>query len=366
MLNAPSKNPLTPDGRYIVVRGRLWRAANPVLSDERRVALVAELMDARRAVGRAKRSADPAAEQSARAAVNAAKIALGERGAPWWTDGTSDLNRHLVKNTIYSGWYDRLMTQEDHPPASAALALIGTAGWAIPTAVAGEFAVDGTSLERYASVMPAVEINSSFHRPHRPTTYQRWAASVPEDFRFAVKLPKEISHKRKLIGCAEPLSAFVDQVSGLGEKLGALLLQLPPKAAFEPRLAGDIFEALRKAFGDDRDIVCEPRSASWFTDEANACLADHRIARVVADPSIVAEGKAPGGWNAIRYRRLHGAPRVYYSAYDREWLEQLADTIAAECRDGIRSWCIFDNTASGAATNDALVLHRSLSGDLPA
>jgi uncharacterized protein YecE (DUF72 family) len=256
-----------------------------------------------------------------------------------------------------------VIVTENSAPATSKTghhALIGTAGWAIPRAVADGFPPQGSSLERYAAIMPAAEINSSFHKPHRPATYERWAASVPEQFRFAVKLPKEISHKRKLVDFADPLAAFIDEVRGLGDKLAALLLQLPPSAVFDPRLADPIFETLRRAFGDARDIVCEPRSTSWFSDEANTCLERYRIARVIADPLIGPEGQQPSGWRDIRYRRLHGSPRVYYSAYKREWLERLAERIAAELRDGIRSWCMFDNTASGAAMNDALVLLRLL------
>lgn len=99
---------ITPDGRYIVVRGRLWRAANPALSVERRDALVRELMTARRAVREALRSGDAIALADARAAVNAAKVSLGERGPVWWTDGAEDFNRHLVKNSPYAEWYGRL------------------------------------------------------------------------------------------------------------------------------------------------------------------------------------------------------------------------------------------------------------------
>ena len=101
----------TPDRRYIVVRGRLWRRANPDLSDARRAALVKRLMAARRGVKeakRAERAGEPAAAgalASARAEVDAAKIALGERGPVWWTDGAPDLNRHLVRNTPYAAWY---------------------------------------------------------------------------------------------------------------------------------------------------------------------------------------------------------------------------------------------------------------------
>ena len=97
--------PLTPDGRYIVVRGRLWRAANPGLTREERQHLVDRLMDARRAVAAARRSGEAAARRQARAQVNAAKLALGERGPVWWTDGTPDLNRRLVRNTPYANWF---------------------------------------------------------------------------------------------------------------------------------------------------------------------------------------------------------------------------------------------------------------------
>lgn len=96
---------VTPDGRYIVVRGRLWRRTDPALGEDARAAHVAVLMDARRAVGRAKRAGDAAAEQAARAAVDAAKQALGERGPVWWTDGAPDLNRHMARTTPYADWF---------------------------------------------------------------------------------------------------------------------------------------------------------------------------------------------------------------------------------------------------------------------
>ena len=99
--------PVTPDGRYIVVRGRLWRRANPHLAEADRQALVASLMDARRAVGKALRAGDEPAVATARAAVDAAKVALGERGPVWWNDG-DDLNRRMVRNTPYADWYETL------------------------------------------------------------------------------------------------------------------------------------------------------------------------------------------------------------------------------------------------------------------
>lgn len=100
--------PITPDGRYVVVRGRLWRASNPALGDAARAGLVDALMAARRAVGRARKDADADAEHRAHVAVNVAKIGLGERGPPWWTDDAPDLNRVMVANTSYAGWYASL------------------------------------------------------------------------------------------------------------------------------------------------------------------------------------------------------------------------------------------------------------------
>jgi hypothetical protein len=104
------KHPVTPDGRYFIVRGRLWRLANPNLSPEARSALVSELMTARGAVRSAKLAGDQAAEAAAHHAVDVTKRKLGERGPVWWVDGSPDLNRHLVKNTPYASWHSGLRT----------------------------------------------------------------------------------------------------------------------------------------------------------------------------------------------------------------------------------------------------------------
>ena len=97
--------PVTPDGRYFVVRGRLWRCSDPGLPEAQREQLTRELMDARRAKGRAMKAGDARAREQARQRVDAAKRALGERGDVWWTDGTPDWNRHLVRNTPYVDWF---------------------------------------------------------------------------------------------------------------------------------------------------------------------------------------------------------------------------------------------------------------------
>lgn len=230
---------------------------------------------------------------------------------------------------------------------------VGTAGWAIPRAVRGAFAVSGSGLERYAARFSCVEINSSFYRAHRPATYERWAAAVPEAFSFAVKVPKTITHERRLIDAAEPLERFLDETAALGPKRGVLLIQLPPSLAYDARVAGEFFEALRLRYVGQ--AVCEPRHASWLSDAANRTLQSVAVARVAADPPL-AGASEPGGFSGFRYFRWHGSPRRYYDAYGRERIRAMARLAAPDAS----TWCIFDNTASGAATTDALMFEEAL------
>jgi hypothetical protein len=104
------RHPITPDGRYFVVRGRLWRKSDPSLPEGRREDLVRELMDARRAIGSAKRDGDIAAERTSRSIVDRVKRELGERGPVWWQDGAPDYNRHMARNTPYAEWFARIST----------------------------------------------------------------------------------------------------------------------------------------------------------------------------------------------------------------------------------------------------------------
>jgi uncharacterized protein YecE (DUF72 family) len=230
---------------------------------------------------------------------------------------------------------------------------IGTAGWTIPASVADSFPREGSSLERYSKLFGCAEINSSFHRSHRPDTWRRWASAVPEGFRFAAKLSKEITHKRRLADFEAPLAAALVEMAGLGDRLAVLLVQLPPSLAFEPAVAETFFDALRGRW--DRDVACEPRHASWFEAEADSLLADRRVARVAADPAKVPAAAEPGGWSGLAYYRLHGSPLMYRSSYDDGRLEAYAERVAAA---SVPTWVIFDNTASSAATGDALKLKR--------
>jgi uncharacterized protein YecE (DUF72 family) len=229
---------------------------------------------------------------------------------------------------------------------------IGTAAWSIPKEHAAAFPPIGSHLERYGAVLNAVEINSSFYRPHRTVTYERWAASVPENFRFAVKIPKAITHEHRLKETGDLLDRFLSEVSGLGSKLGPLLVQLPPSLRFEDGIADGFLGKLRSRV--ESPIVCEPRHATWFTREIEALLGELRIARVAADPAPVAGAEKPGGWRGLSYYRLHGSPRIYYSAYGPEDLAGIAQRIAGDAAAAIETWCIFDNTAAFAATANAL------------
>ena len=220
------------------------------------------------------------------------------------------------------------------------------------------FAGEGSHLERYASLFNSVEINSSFKQSHRRVTYERWAATVPEHFRFAVKLPKVITHKSKLVDVVSDLEQFLGEIEGLGNKLGPVLVQLPPKLAFDAAVASWFFTDLRRRF--DGEVVLEPRHESWFTDPVERMLAEHRVARVAADPARVPVAAEPGGYDRVVYVRLHGSPRMYYSAYSVESLESVARVVEQRASSGISTWCIFDNTTLGAATTDALALKSRL------
>lgn len=231
---------------------------------------------------------------------------------------------------------------------------IATAGWSIPRAVAASFDGDGSLLQRYARRFDGVEINTSFYRPHRRETYARWARCTPDGFRFAVKAPRAITHEARLVDCAAPLAAFAGQIGELGDKLGPVLVQLPPSLAFDAAVANGFFAQARDLFAGP--IACEPRHATWFSPQAEALLVRYRVGRVAADPARHPMAATPGGWRGLAYWRLHGAPRMYWSAYGEDGVAAWLDRIRAV--DAADAWCVFDNTTSGAAAADALTLQR--------
>jgi uncharacterized protein YecE (DUF72 family) len=214
----------------------------------------------------------------------------------------------------------------------------------------------GTQLQRYAAQLTAAEINSSFYRPHQPQTYLRWAQSVPSTFRFSVKLPKLITHVQRLQHCEGLLDEFLGQCTQLGDQLGCLLIQLPPSLAFDADVAAGFFRRLRQRY--EGSAVLEPRHETWRA--ANGLLIEQRIGRVAADPSPITGGGVASGWSGVRYWRLHGSPRIYYSDYDGGRLQVLAAQIQASVEAGAETWCIFDNTAGGCAIGNALGLQALL------
>jgi uncharacterized protein YecE (DUF72 family) len=242
---------------------------------------------------------------------------------------------------------------------------IGTAGWSIPAEAKPHFKGEGSHLERYARTLNCAEINSSFHRSHREAVYRRWAEQTPADFRFAVKLPRSITHEGRLRRAREPLRQFLSEVAGLGPKLGPLLVQLPPSFDFEARPVRSFFQLLADMHAGT--VVCEPRHLSWFSASADRVLAALKVSRAGADPARCPQAAHPGGWlgpagdgrGAVLYWRWHGSPRKYWSRYDEAWIHDRAAALRhwpaeAQC------WCIFDNTAGSGAVPNALQLRAQM------
>ncbi len=243
---------------------------------------------------------------------------------------------------------------------------VGTAGWTVPKQHLALFSsspegVKSSHLDRYARRLRCVEINSSFYRPHRRSTWERWAAMTPADFRFAVKAPKAVTHIAKLEKAGTALLEFFEAVHGLGDKLGPVLIQLPPKLSFDEGIAREFFNTLRELH--QGDVVLEPRHASWFSTQVERLLRSFEVARVAADPPTGSEQAArPGGWSGLAYWRLHGAPHTYYSDYDERSLLAIKEELRLleASSNSKETWVMFDNTALGHATANAVWLKGAL------
>ena len=245
------------------------------------------------------------------------------------------------------------------PANRSRLTRVGCAGWSVPRQHARLFDAGDSMLARYATCFDLVEVNSSFYRAHRRKTWERWAESVPARFRFTAKLPQEISHERALRACVTPLTRFLDEVGGLGDKLACLLLQLPRSRPLEARVAAGFFAQLRKRYTGG--FAVEPRHASWFGAQAETLMQDYEVARVAADPALSAEAAVPGGHGRLRYWRWHGSPRMYYSDSPDAALQALAGMVRARAPRGAQRIVVFDNTAHAFATANAARLQEILS-----
>jgi uncharacterized protein YecE (DUF72 family) len=227
---------------------------------------------------------------------------------------------------------------------------VGMAGWSNPPSKAADRDSEQTHLSYYAAHFSCVEINSSFYRPHQSATYARWRDATPAAFRFAVKVPRSITHESHLKRCAAEAARFYQEIQALQPKLAVVLVQLPPSLEFNGRAVRTFFQSLPHLRGTR--VVCEPRHASWFTSAAEKTLRDVGVSRVAADPARAPSAEAPGGARRFAYFRWHGSPRLYYSKYSQEQLATFA--AAVNSAKAAQTWCVFDNTARHAAWDDAL------------
>jgi uncharacterized protein YecE (DUF72 family) len=234
---------------------------------------------------------------------------------------------------------------------------VGTAAWTNPP---GERARRGpvSHLVHYSKSFNAVEINSSFYRAHQRATYERWRDVTPANFRFSAKMPRSVTHDCALRRYQSELLQFLGEISGLGRKLSVILVQLPASLAFDSRVAKRFFESL--AAQSSVRVACEPRHASWFSARASDLLQRYGVARVAADPSTNPGGKLPSGSRTLIYYRLHGSPRMYYSAYSLDFLSRLAVDVRESSAITKDVWCIFDNTARHEAWPNARHLLKLL------
>jgi uncharacterized protein YecE (DUF72 family) len=236
----------------------------------------------------------------------------------------------------------------------------GTAGWANPPAEQTRRAPENSHLQHYADHFNAVEINSSFYRSHARKTYERWSASTPAGFRFSVKLPRSITHESGLKHCRKELHQFLSETGGLGKKLRVILAQTPASFAFDRAVANRFFRSLVEA--STARIAFEPRHPSWFEPRAQATLSNLNVSRVAADPAKCPGARDPPQGALLVYYRLHGSPRMYYSAYTQEYLANLSKQIQAFRSRSQEVWCIFDNSARHASWGNALSVRRAPTG----
>jgi uncharacterized protein YecE (DUF72 family) len=226
---------------------------------------------------------------------------------------------------------------------------IGTAGWSLPKECLEKFPDQGSHLERYARVFSAVEINSSFYREHMSRTYERWAASVPDDFRFSVKLSREFTHNCDLQPNASKLARSLQGIQFLGDKLGVILLQFPGSLEFHPKKMERFFKLLRKSYHGP--LALEARNCTWIGNAGKNLMYNYGVSKVIADPE-----RCPGGpkklltSGGLAYYRLHGSPVIYRSSYQKKFLTDLKREISSYKK----VWVIFDNTTFGEATKNAL------------
>lgn len=211
-------------------------------------------------------------------------------------------------------------------------------------------------MARYGEVFNAVEINSTHYKHHRSKTFAKWGSLVPAHFRFAVKMHRSIGHVQRLSRMEEAIH-FLNTLDAFGEKLGVVLLQLPPSLAYTPQVE-DFLRELRSEY--NAAMAIEPRHPTWAQGEVEQVLRQLGIARLAADPPLITERVLAAGDRAVSYYRLHGNPQMCRSVYSDGRLQHLAATIISERQEGGDTFVFFDNTMSGAAHANAFHLGRLL------
>lgn len=234
----------------------------------------------------------------------------------------------------------------------------GTSGWTYKHWQGVFYPVDlpqSKWLEYYTGHFDTVELNASFYRLPNPRTFENWNARTPDNFRWSVKASKYITHTKRLRDPAEPLQRLYDAVKGLGEKLGAILVQLPPNLAFDEILFRDFCSSLNT----DIRHTLEVRHASWLSDNAYTILNEFNIALCISDTA----GRYPSAEEItadFAYVRLHGSQKLYASGYTEDELQTWAQKINAWDRD---AFIYFDNDFEGHAVKDAKRLKEILGSE---
>lgn len=234
---------------------------------------------------------------------------------------------------------------------------VGTAAWNIPKTFAHLFHKGDEPvfpiLKRYSNILNAVEINSTFYKDHQAKTFERWAQTVPQNFRFSVKLSKQFTHVQKLQISNTEVCSSISTIKSLGNKLGVLLIQLPPKLEFNHDVSTRFFDIIRSCY--DGHVVLEPRHVTWVDSTALQLLNDFGISKVCADPERCPIDTSIHEWKNIKYYRLHGSPDIYKSTYEAHYIESVSQEIRSR---KVETWCIFDNTTFGWATENAIALQK--------
>lgn len=233
---------------------------------------------------------------------------------------------------------------------TAAPIRVGTSGWAYdhwkgpfyPARIGAD-----AMLAQYARHFDAVELNSTFYRLPAPETMERWASTVPAGFAFAVKASRYITHIKKLKDPEDTLAPFLERIRRLGDRLGPVLFQLPPRLRYN----GERLRALLDAVPPELDCAFEFRDERWFNDDALALLRDRGAALCFYD--LGGRGAPDTLTGDFVYLRLHGPEEAYAGRYDDAALDAWSGSLAAWAAAGRPCWCFFDNDAEAHAPNDA-------------